>query len=76
MRANDTDITINLSENINLFSCEVWYQSGLYYNNTREYLSITKLNLTMENPKTWIDFTHFWLMTIHPHSMGKEKCDP
>ena len=52
VRANDTDITINLSENINLFSSEVWYQSGLYYNNTREYLSITKLNLTMENPKT------------------------
>ena len=42
-RANDTDIAIIPLANINLFSSEVWYESGLDYNNTREYLSITKL---------------------------------
>ena len=42
-RANDTDIAIIHLANINLFSSEVWYESGLDYNNTREYLSITKL---------------------------------
>ena len=55
VRANDTDVAINLLANINLFSSEVWYESGLDYNNAREYLSITKLNHTVENPDTWID---------------------
>ena len=54
MRANDTDVAIILLANINLFSSEVWYESGLDYNNTQEYLSITKLNQTMENPEAWI----------------------
>ena len=54
VRANDTDVAINLLANINLFSSEVWYESGLDYNNVREYLSITKLNQTVENPETWI----------------------
>ena len=54
MRANDTDVAINLLANINLFSSEVWYESGLDYNSVREYLSITKLNQTVENPETWI----------------------
>ena len=54
VRANDTDVAIILLVNINLFSSEVWYESGLDYNNVREYLSITKLNQTVENPETWI----------------------
>ena len=54
VRANDTDVAINLLANINLFSSEVWYESGLDYNSVREYLSITKLNQTVENPETWI----------------------
>ena len=59
MRANDTDVAIILLANINLFSSEVWYESGLDYNNTREYLSITKLNQTMENPEAWIGLYSF-----------------
>ena len=54
VRANDTDVAIIHLANINLFSSEVWYESGLDYNNTQEYLSITKLNQTMENPEDWI----------------------
>ena len=51
-RANDIDIAIILLANINLLSSELWYESGLHYNNTQEYLSITKLNQTMENLET------------------------
>ena len=59
MRANDTDVAIILLANINLFSSELWYGSGLDYNNTRGYLSLTKLNQTMENPETWIGLYPF-----------------
>ena len=48
--ANDTDIALILLANINLFSSEVWYESGLNYNNIREYLTIAKRNQTTENP--------------------------
>ena len=50
VRANDTDVAIILLANTNLFSSEAWYESGIDYNNTREYLSITKLNQTMKDP--------------------------
>ena len=59
VRANDTDVAIILLANINLFSSEVWYESGLDYNNTREYLSKTKLNQKMENPEAWIGLYSF-----------------
>ena len=44
VQANYTDITIILLAHINLFSSGGWYEFGLCYNNTQEYLSITKLN--------------------------------
>ena len=59
MWANDTDVAIILLVNINLFSSEVWYESGLDYNNTREYLSLTKLNQTTEYLKAWIGLYSF-----------------
>ena len=76
MRANDTDVAIILLANINLFSSEVWYESGLDYNNTREYLSITKLNQTMENPETWIGLYSFLGNDYTPAFHGRGKVRP
>ena len=76
MWVNDTDVAIIFLANINLFSSEVWYESGLDYNNTREYLLITKLNQTMENPKGWIGLYSFldndYILTFY----GKGKVQP
>ena len=78
MRANDTDVAIILLANINLFSSELWYGSGLDYNNTRGYLSLTKLNQTMENPETWIGLYSFLGNDNTPtfyatHKLGMKK---
>ena len=76
VRANDTDVAIILLANVNLFSPEVWYESGLDYNNTREYLSITKLNQTMENPGAWIGLYSFLDNDYTPAFYGKGKVRP
>ena len=76
MWANDTDVAIILLANINLFSSEVWYESGLDYNNTREYLSITKLNQTMENPEAWIGLYSFLGNDFTLAFYGKGKVRP
>ena len=76
VRANDTDVAIILLANINLFSSEVWYESGLDYNNTREYLSITKLNQTMENPEAWIGLYSFLGNDFTLAFYGKGKVRP
>ena len=76
VRANDTDVAIILLANINLFSSEVWYESGLDYNNTREYLSIIKLNQTMENPEAWIGLYSFLGNDYTPAFYGKVKVQP
>ena len=78
MWANDTDVAIILLANINLFSSEVWYGSRLDYNNTRDYLSLTKLNQTMENPETWIGLYSFLGNDYTPtfyatHKLGMKK---
>ena len=74
--ANDTDVAIILLANINLFSFEVWYESGLDYNNIREYLSITKLNQKMENPEAWIGLYSFLGNVYPPTFYGKRKVRP
>ena len=58
MWANDTDVAIILLANINLCSSEVWYESGLGYINTREYLSVTKLNQTRKIQEPGLAYTH------------------
>ena len=59
LQVNDTVIAIILLANINLFSSEVWYESGLDYNNTQEYFSITKTKETIENSEAWIGLHSF-----------------
>ena len=76
VRANDTDVVIIFLANINLFSAEVWYESGLDYNNAREYLSITKLKLTVENPEAWIGLYSFLGNAYTPAFCGKGKVQP
>ena len=76
VRANDTDVAIILLANINLLSSEVWYESGLDYNNSREYLSITKLYQTMENPEAWIGLYSFLGNDYTPAFYGKGKVRP
>ena len=76
VRANDTDVVIIFLANINLFSSEVWYELGLDYNNTREYLSIAKLKQTMENPETWIGLYSFLGNDYTPAFYEKGKVRP
>ena len=42
VQTNDTDVAIILLASINLFSSGVWYESGIVYNNTREYFTNNK----------------------------------
>ena len=76
MWANDTDVAIVLLANINLFSSEVLYQSGLDYNNTRIYLSIRKLNQAMENLDSWIGLYSFLGNHYTPTFYWKGKLRP
>ena len=76
VQTNDTDVAIILLASINLFSSGVWYESGIVYNNTREYLPITKLNKTMENPEAWIGLYSFLGNDYTPAFYGKGKVRP
>jgi len=76
VRGNDTDIAIILLANINLFSSEIWYESGLGYNNTGENLSITKLNQVMGNSEAWIGLYSFLGNDYTPAFYGKRKVEP
>ena len=76
VRGNNTDIAIILLANMNLFSSEVWYESGLDYNNDREYLSKTKLNQVMEKPETWIGLYSILGNDYTPAFYGKGKVRP
>ena len=76
VQANDTDVAIILLARINLFSSGVWYESGIVYNNTREYLPITKLNKAMENPEAWIGLYSFLGNDYTPAFYGKGKVLP
>ena len=76
VRGNDTDIAIILLANINLFSSEVWYESGLDYNNTGENLSITKLKQVMGNSEAWIGLYSFLSNDYTPAFYGKGKVQP
>ena len=77
VQANDTDAAIILLASINLFSSGVWYESDIVYNNTREYLPITKLNKTMENPEAWIGLYSFLVYNDYtPAFYGKGKVRP
>ena len=45
VRVTDTDITIFLTCNANLLTnIHLWYDFGVDYNNSREYLDVTKLS--------------------------------